>query len=216
MPSRRTVPLTVAILVAVVIGVIALAFWSQGRQADHASGGPAPDVSEQNAYLYDEPREMRSFNLLDQQGEEVDESMLEGRWTIAFIGFTYCPDICPATMATLSRASRQISSDVPPPQFLFISADPERDTPEQLNRYITFFGDDFRGVTGDYDILKALARDLNAVFVHREDENGEVIVDHSSHLAIISPRGQFVGMIQPPHNADDIARVYHAVVNWNP
>lgn len=214
MSTQGKIYLTAAILFALVAGVITLTFFTQGTEADQAR--EMPDLSEYNTYLYEEPRGIREFELLDHQGQPVDNEMLLGQWTIAFIGFTYCPDICPATMATLSRAAKQISPDVPDPQFLMISADPERDTPEQLSSYVTFFGDDFQGVTGDKETLRKLARDLNAVFTHREDDEGEVVVDHSAHLALISPHGNLVGMVQPPIEADKVTTIYHAIAHWIP
>ncbi len=216
MSRRRNIIITVAILFALAFGVMALAIYQQWRVSQGELVTQAPDLSEQNAYLYDEPRGIREFSLLDEQGRPTDNALLEGHWTIAFVGFTTCPDICPATMATLSQAADRISEELPDPQFLLISADPERDTPERINNYVTFFGDGFRGVTGDYEVLERFARDLNAVFMHREDENGEVIVDHSSHLALISPQGHFVGLIQPPHNAEAIAGIYEQLVRWQP
>lgn len=214
MSQRRNIIITVAILFVVAFGVMTLAIVQQWRVSQGELAAEPPDLSEQNAYLYEEPRGIRDFTLLNEQGQSVNNELLEGQWTIAFVGFTTCPDICPATMATLSQAADRIPAELPRPQFLLISADPERDTPERLNNYVTFFGDGFRGVTGDYGTLEDLARDLNAVFMHREDEDGQVIVDHSSHLALISPQGHFVGLIQPPHNAQEIADVYEALTGW--
>ncbi len=217
MSRNRNIYITAVILVMLVAGVMGLAIYQQWRVSQGELGmEEPPDVSEYNAYIYDEPRDIRDFSLTDEQGDSVDSSMFEGQWTIAFVGFTYCPDICPATMATLSQAAKQIPNEVPEPQVLLVSADPERDTPEQLNQYVTFFGDGFRGVTGDYAGLERLARDLNAVFMHNDDADGQKAVDHSSHLALISPHGQLVGIIQPPHNAEAVVNVYEAVHDWIP
>ncbi len=217
MSRNRNIYITAVILVMLVAGVMGLAIYQQWRVSQGELGmEEPPDVSEYNAYIYDEPRDIRDFSLTDEQGDSVDSSMFEGQWTIAFVGFTYCPDICPATMATLSQAAKQIPNEVPEPQVLLVSADPERDTPEQLNQYVTFFGDGFRGVTGDYAGLERLARDLNAVFMHNDDADGQKAVDHSSHLALISPHGQLVGIIQPPHNAEAVVSVYEAVHDWIP
>lgn len=217
MSRNRNIYITVVILAMLVAGVMGLAIYQQWRVSQGELGmEEPPDVSEHNAYLYEEPRGIRDFSLTDEQGESVDSGLFEGQWTIAFVGFTYCPDICPATMATLSQAAKQMPADVAEPQILMISADPERDTPEQLNQYVTFFGDGFRGLTGDYEGLERLARDLNAVFMHNDDADGQKAVDHSSHLALISPHGQFVGMIQPPHDVQNIVSVYEAVHDWIP
>lgn len=214
MSANGKIYLTVALLFSLVAGVVVLTFFTQSQEQEVSRD--MPDLTEHNTYLYEEPRGIRPFELLNTQGETVNNEILLGQWTIAFIGFTYCPDICPATMATLSQAARQISPDVPNPQFLMISADPERDTPEQMSSYVSFFGEDFRGITGDRETLTKLARDLNAVFTERTDEDGERIVDHSMHLALISPHGNFVGVVQPPIEAEKVATIYHAIAHWIP
>jgi Uncharacterized protein SCO1/SenC/PrrC, involved in biogenesis of respiratory and photosynthetic systems len=176
----------------------------------------APQIDAENVYLYDNPRDIRPFVLINEQGEEVDNRMLQGQWTIAFVGFTSCPDICPTTMATLSRTAERLPDRVTEPQFLMISADPETDTPEVLSNYVTFFGDDFRGLTGDRETLKALAKDLNATFSRTPDSENGGQVQHSSHLALISPGGDFVGMIRPPLDVDTIVRTYESLQQWRP
>lgn len=215
-PQRKRVWITVALLAAFVLATFGMTFWNHHQADEPGQLGQAPDLTEHNAYIYDEPRAIRSFELTNEQGETVTEDILKGHWTIAFVGFTYCPDICPATMATLSRVMNTLSDQQARPRILFISADPVRDTPEQLERYISFFGDDFHGVTGDYNTLEALARDLNAVFMHSENRDGDVIVDHSSHLALIAPDGTFAGVIQTPLDAEQIKVVYEALEDWHP
>lgn len=218
MSQNRNIAVTVVLLLLVALGVMAFAMYQQWRASQgelEGSTGKAPEVSADNVYLYDDPRQIQSFSLLNEQGEEVDNSMLEGQWTIAFLGFTNCPDICPTTMATLSRAAERIPDSATEPQVLMISADPETDTPTVLRDYVTFFGDDFRGLTGDRETLKTLAQDLNATFT-RSPGSSDGDVQHSSHLALISPAGDFVGMIRPPLDVDTIVRTYEALQQWRP
>ncbi|PAU81992.1 electron transporter SenC [Halovibrio salipaludis] len=218
MSQNRNIAITVIILFTVAAGVMALTIYNVwvGSQYGNAGSSEPPEVAEDNVYLYDEPRSIGDFSLVDEQGETVDESMLRGQWTLAFLGFTHCPDICPTTMATLSKAEKRISDRATEPQFLMISADPERDTPEALSRYVTFFGDDFRGLTGDIETLRSLASDLNATFTHSTDESGNPVVEHSAHLSIISPGGRLAGLIQKPFDADTVADTYEAIQSWQP
>ena len=216
MSQGRNIAITVVLLIVVALTVMSFAMYQQWR-ASHGELGndtaSAPQVNADNVYLYDSPRDIRPFELINEQGDEVDNRMLQGQWTIAFVGFTSCPDICPTTMATLSRTAEQLPKRVTKPQFLMISADPETDTPDVLSRYVTFFGDDFRGLTGDRETLKALAKDLNATF-SRTSDSGQL--QHSSHLALISPGGDFVGMIRPPLDVDTIVRTYEKLQQWRP
>ena len=219
MSQNRNIAITVALLILIALSVMAFAMYQQWR-ASHGeletSHTSAPQVEADNVYLYDSPRDIRSFSLLNEQGEKVDNGILRGQWTIAFVGFTSCPDICPTTMAILSRTAEQMPDRVTEPQFLMISADPETDTPEILGNYVTFFGNDFRGVTGDRETLKALAEDLNATFTRTPGADDGAQVQHSSHLALISPGGDFVGMIRPPLDVDTIVRTYEKLQQWRP
>ncbi|MEQ6885674.1 SCO family protein [Salicola sp. Rm-C-2C1-2] len=218
MSQNRNIAITVVILFLAAAGVMALTIYNVWLGSQYASegGSKPPEVASENVYLYEKPRAINDFSLVDEQGDSVDQSMLRGQWTLAFLGFTNCPDICPATMATLSKADKRISDRATEPQFLMITADPERDTPQVLSRYVTFFGDDFRGITGKLETVRSLASDLNATFTHSTDDNGDPVVEHSAHLAIISPDGRLAGLIQKPFDAQTVAETYEAIQSWQP
>lgn len=210
-PAIRRTLITLLLMVGLVFGVVI------GRQVLYAGAQepePAPKLTELNTYVYDQPRPVADFQLQTETGEPADASGLKGHWTLAFLGYTHCPDVCPATMALLKRTDQLLAPELPEPEFLLISTDPERDTPETLARYLDFFGDNFRGLTGDIETLRALAKSLNGVFVHREPEAGMVLVDHSAHLALINPDGQLAAVIQPPHSPDQIAEAYERIYRW--
>lgn len=174
---------------------------------------PAPELTELNTYVYDQPRQLAEFTLMNENGETVTRESLKGRWTFAFVGYTNCPDICPAAMANLRRTEQLLSDELPQPDYLLVSADPEHDTPEKLREYTDFFGEHFHGLTGDLETLRALAKSLNAVFVHREVD-GELLVDHSGHFALLNPDGQLAAVIQPPHNPEDLAEAFERIYQW--
>lgn len=219
MSQQRNIAVTVVVVVAIALAVMSFAIYQQWRVSHGETGAAAtgaPEVDADNVYLYDKPRRIEEFSLLNEQGERVGNAFFRGQWTIAFVGFTNCPDICPTTMATLSKLAERIPDSATEPQFVMISADPERDTPGHLGRYVTFFGDDFRGLTGDLETLKSLAGDLNATFTRTSGSNGEPQIQHSSHLSLISPGGDFVGMIRPPLKTPVIMRVYESLQQWRP
>jgi len=211
---KKSIRLTVIVLFLVVAVIVTLVI---GRQLYLAGAGeplPAPELAELNTYVYDEPKELVNFNLVDETGAAVTRDSLKGHWTFTFVGYTHCPDICPAAMANLRLANQLIGDDLPQPDYLLISADPERDTPEQLKAYTGFFGDHFHGLTGELDMVRAVARSLNAVFVHREVD-GEVLVDHSAHFALLNPEGKLVALLQPPHQPKSLAQAYRRIVEWD-
>jgi protein SCO1/2 len=202
---NRSVQVTLFALFLLVVLIFGLVV---GRQVFLVDGGeptPAPDLAEMNTYVYDQPRPLAEFTLTNENGETVTRDSLRGQWTFAFVGYTNCPDICPAAMANLRRTDKLLSNELPQPDYLLVSADPEHDTPQQLKAYTGFFGENFHGLTGDLETLRALATSLSAVFVHRQVD-GELLVDHSGHFALINPDGQLAALIQPPHNPKPIAK----------
>ena len=92
------------------------------------------------ALVYPQPRALADFTLTDQHGETVNRERLYNQWTLAFVGYTYCPDICPLTLAKLAGVQPDLAAMVKQPlKVWFISVDPNRDTTEQLNNYVSYF-----------------------------------------------------------------------------
>jgi protein SCO1 len=152
------------------------------------------------ALMLETPRRFSEFSLVDHDGKAFEKTRLTGKWTLAFFGFTHCPDICPTTLADLNKVISQMSEDEKARlQVLLISVDPERDTPEVLAKYVPYFNADFIGVTGDpYQILN-LATQLNVVFSKVPLEgDASYTMDHSSSVVVINPRGDYHGFFRPP------------------
>ncbi|MFL1466902.1 SCO family protein [Marinobacter sp. HN1S83] len=210
---NRSIRLTLIALLLIVVLIFGLVVARQAFLGGEQEPAPAPELAELNTYVYDQGRPLSEFELLNENGDTVTRDSLKGRWTFAFVGYTNCPDICPAAMANLRRTDSLLSDDLPQPEYLLISADPEHDTPEQLKDYVGFFGDNFHGLTGDLDTLRALAKSLNAVFVHR-DVDGELLVDHSGHFALLNPDGEMIAVIQPPHDPEDLAEAFERIYEW--
>jgi len=208
-PIRRTL----IILLLVVMLVFGLVVGRQVFTGGEQEPSPAPELADLNTYVYDEGRPLPDFELLNEKGEKVSREDLKGRWTFAFIGYTNCPDICPAAMANLRRTDKLLSAELPQPDYLLITADPEHDTPDQLRSYVSFFGEHFHGLTGEMDTLRKVAQSLNAVFVHRT-VNGELLVDHSGHFALLNPEGEMIAVLQPPHDPESLAEAFERIYSW--
>lgn len=209
----RSIRLTLAVLLLMVILVFGLAIGRQMFLADSREPTPAPELSAINAYVYDEPRPLPDFQLTNENGSSFTPEDLKGRWTFAFVGYTNCPDICPAAMASLRKTDSLLPVSLPQPEYLLITADPEHDTPERLREYLGFFGENFRGATGELSELRNLAKSLGAVFVQREVE-GDLLVDHSGHFVLINPEGEMAAILQPPHSPQDIASAFRQIYQW--
>lgn len=149
--------------------------------------------------------ELPEFALLDDHGAAVDRSVFAGQWDLVFFGFTHCPDICPTTLQTLARARHQLAErdQDPMPRIVLVSVDPERDTPEIMNRYVSSFGDDVLGITGSLDEIRKLTEALGIYFAKTPAENGNYSVDHSTVVMVINPDGRFQALFSAPHRVEN-------------
>jgi len=148
-----------------------------------------------NSFIYPTPKKLPPFELTEQDGTPFTNANLEGKWSLFFIGYTSCPDVCPTTMAKLTAAYPELleSADI---QVIFLSVDPQRDTQEKLLSYMDFFNPKFIALTGDHTQLFPLTRGLG--FVYAMVGDGEnYLVDHSASMALTSPEGENVAIIKP-------------------
>ena len=182
--------------ICVILGLFFHNFFNPGLPGDD-------QLRELGFFHYPEYRPLSAFVLRDNEGVIVDETIFEGRWTLVFFGFTYCPDICPTTMGVLARATSKMSD---PPAVILVSVDPERDTASSMDAYVRSFSPTFRGLTGEFDQIVLLASQLNVAFgkVPGPDPDG-YLVDHSASIAVINPKGKYVGFIKAPHGELNIA-----------
>jgi protein SCO1/2 len=156
------------------------------------------------------PGPLPQFSLLDQDSKPIGPENFEGHWSLMFFGFTHCPDICPATMQILAAVKeRLIEHEITPPTIVLVSVDPERDTPEILGDYVSYFGDDNIGITGDMVELKKLTGGLGIFFerspIDADASTENYSVDHSAVVLVINPRGQFHALFSTPHSTESIA-----------
>ncbi|HMP61879.1 MAG TPA: SCO family protein, partial [Phenylobacterium sp.] len=117
---------------------------------------------------------------------------LKGRWSVVFFGFTYCPDICPSTLQAVAVAQEELGTRARDLQVVFISVDPERDTPEQLKTYLSLdaFPDNVVGLTGTPEQVAAAAK-AYYVYYRKSGEGPNYTVDHSTAAYLMDPEGQF-------------------------
>jgi protein SCO1/2 len=161
-----------------------------------------------SALVYPAPRNLSEFNLVDHRGNTVGREQLLGQWTLAFVGYTYCPDICPMTMATLSGAVAQLQQSLPKGQQLgiwFISVDPKRDTQKQMQTYVGYFEQRaLTGVTASHDQLFPFVRELGLSYAISSSAEPEYRVDHSASIVLLNPLGQLVAVFKPEINSEAV------------
>ncbi len=198
---NRRYPMLIAAGLALGLGIAAgVLFWPR-------SGALLPPA-ELAAPLLPEPRTITPFQLTAQDGTVLDASRLRGKWSLVFIGYTHCPDVCPTTLNTLAGTAKQLQASpegLDHTQFVFVSVDPKRDSPTHLKDYLGFFHPAFLGATGEREQIDRLVRQLGAIYMFEGDTSSDnYIVNHSATLYLIDPQGRFYARLQPPHEPAQI------------
>jgi protein SCO1/2 len=188
-------------LILIAAFALALGLWFGARLL----GPPVPPRLE-SAVLYPAARALPDFHLTRSDGQPLTLADWKGRWTVAFFGYTNCPDVCPTTLTAFKQVWKQLDpATTAKLRFDFISVDPERDTSETLTRYVGYFSKDFVAASGSDDQLTALTHALGLVYSRGAPENGTYTVDHSASAVIVDPQGHQVGLFRPPFEATKIA-----------
>lgn len=197
------------VIVLVVALAAGLGLWASQRYFGHAPATQWPQT--EAVRLFDPPRELPAFSLRQSDGTQLVPGELKGHWTLVFLGFTHCPDVCPMTLAQLSQAQKQWQS-IPEsirPRVLFVSVDPERDTPDRIGEYAHAFHEDTLAATADIPALENFSRSLSMVFARVPPPEGvpadQYSVDHSATIAVLDPQGRMSGLVQPPFDPAAIA-----------
>lgn len=199
--NRATGKLTFMLTtVALVVGLAAVAL-AITYQENNARPVLLPD---QVISLLPESKPLTAFTLTDHKGHPFDLGRLRGKWTFLFFGYTYCPDVCPTTLAQLARVRDKIvkqggaGSD---PQFVFVSVDPNRDTPTKLKQYVRHFDARFVGVTGVDRQIANLAGQLGARYEVRIKQGSDNYpVYHTPAVYLVDPKARFHAIFRPPYD----------------
>ena len=200
---NRTTLIIIVVALAAGLGLLA-------SQMFFASKSP-PGPSMQTVTLFPQPRELPAFSLRQSDGTQLVPGELNGHWTLVFLGFTYCPDVCPTTLTQLAQAQKSWETLPEPvrPRVLFISVDPERDSPDRIGEYAHAFHRDTLAATADVPALENFARSLSLVFARAPAVDGapadSYSIDHSATIAVLDPQGRMAGIIQPPLQPKAIA-----------
>ncbi|MBO9707276.1 MAG: SCO family protein [Caulobacter sp.] len=188
MPRHRLIAILAAVLAVAVGGVLIFrAGVFEPKPQPSLIGGP--------------------FQMVDQNGKPVTEKVLEGQWNAVFFGFTYCPDVCPGTLQALAAASDQLGPKAKDFRIVFVSIDPDRDTPEQLKAYLSadYLPRNTLGLTGTPAQVAAAAKAYR-VYYKKAGEGPGYTMDHSTVVYLVDPKGRFVKPIAYGTPPDEIAR----------
>jgi protein SCO1/2 len=185
--------LITSLVVVAILGFVAIATWrfspvSPQTPAASDIGGP--------------------FQLVNQNGVRVDQRVLNGKWSAVYFGYTFCPDVCPTTLSALGGAQDDLGAKAKAFQVVFVTVDPQRDTPAQLRAYLSSpsFPKGMIGLTGTPAQIRSVAAAYR-VYYRPESGGRNYIVDHSSSIYLMDPKGRFVKPVDfgaPRSMADQI------------
>ncbi len=190
MQRASTILLAWALALALVIGGL---LWRMGEQTawddnSAAIGGP--------------------FALTDQDGRPRTDKDFHGHWVLLYFGYTYCPDVCPTTLAAMATALDRLGARSARIVPVFITVDPERDSPDKLKKYLAAFGPRFVGLTGTPAAIAKAAHAYRVYYARHSLAGGGYTVDHSSVIYLLDPDGKFVKVYAdetaPATIADDL------------
>jgi len=146
-----------------------------------------------------------TFALTGTDGRVVTDRDFRGHWMIVYFGYTYCPDICPTTLAEITNALSALGPQAAKFQPVFITVDPARDSQRVLAEYLKSFDSRFVGLRGDVGTTQDVARRYHAFFRLRYSGNGQYTVDHSSFIYVFDPDGKFAALLTGDVRADALA-----------
>lgn len=184
--GKTTTSILLALLIIGVVVIIYILYRVTSQPAV-----PAISQTEYTGTEYDPPVQLTEFTLPSSIGQPVSLSGLSGRWTVLFFGYTHCPDFCPLTLAEFKQIKSQLGDKVADVQFVFVSVDGKRDTPELLKAYLARFDSNFIGLSGDDQTLERIGADYG-LFYQRHDDGGtneNYLVDHTTRLYLVDPQG---------------------------
>jgi protein SCO1/2 len=147
-----------------------------------------------------------SFTLTNQRGETVSDENFRGRFMLVFFGFTHCPDICPTELAKFGQVLDVLGPAANTVQPIFITIDPERDTPEALARHLSLFDERIIGLTGTEQQIAEVTKKYRVYYAKAPSESAsDYLMDHSSFAYLMAPDGSFVDVFPLEKQAADIA-----------
>lgn len=206
--TTRTLMLSlVAVLCAGVIGLLAGHYLTSEPDQTQA-------IREAGIIVLPQSLELPELHLASTQGQQQATHELTGRWSLVFFGYTFCPDICPTTLAELRQLKKLLPAATQDKlQIIMVSVDPQRDTTEQLQLYLNYFDPEFIGLTGELTDIQTLSSALSIPFIPGDTSAPYYTVDHSGNLAIISPDGRQYGFIRAPLDVRKLAEQLPHIIN---
>jgi len=189
--SSRIITVAVAVAAAV-LGLAAASYLLRPATVEIKSGT-----------LLQQRRQLPEFSLIRDNGQPFNLASLQGHWTLLFPGFTSCPDVCPTTLAFLKTLTAKLDAEGAKLDIVFLSVDPDRDTPERLASYVHFFNPNFVGVTAKEPELGRFTQLMGIAYAKVPGSTPQnYTMDHTAALVLVDPQGRIAAYFTPPHHLD--------------
>ncbi|MGA0532703.1 SCO family protein [Hansschlegelia sp. KR7-227] len=145
------------------------------------------------------------FEMVDQTGATVTDADVKGKPFLVFFGFTHCPDVCPTALYEITQAFEALGPDAEKTQALFVTVDPERDTPEAMKAYLSSFSPRIRGLTGSRPQVDAMVKAYRAYAKKQPLKDGDYTMDHTAIVYLMDRNGAFVAPLNLKRTPQEIA-----------
>jgi protein SCO1 len=189
--------------IKLLIGLCVLATSIGGLMIGHAlfDGGGRPKVIATGTALVGGP-----FSLTATDGTTVSDQTYRGKWRVMYFGYTYCPDACPVALTTLSTALEKLGPDANKLQAIFVTIDPQRDTPEILTEYLKSFDNRIVGLTGTQAQIDGVVKEFRVYVAPQKTGGNDYLVDHSAYFFMMDQQGEFIDVLAPELSGEQIAQ----------
>ena len=169
-------------------------------------------------YQLNTKRDLNAFSLFEND-KPFTEANFKGKWDLVFLGFASCPDMCPMTMQKMAKTAQILSQKeglIDKINFVMISIDPDRDTPERVNQYAKAFNKDFKGISGNIKDIYQLSLNLTLPFTPVIDSTKlDYDMDHSMNLALIDPSAKYHGFFKTPYTPEMMSEALESIIKFS-
>ena len=145
------------------------------------------------------------FRLVDQNGKTVTDADLKGKWSLVYFGYTHCPDACPTALNDIATALDGLGPKRDAVRAVFITVDPERDTPDVLKSYVTAFDAPILALSGTPEEIAQAAKDYRVYYAKHPEAGGDYSMDHSSVIYVMDPQGRLTASFTQENSPEEIA-----------
>jgi protein SCO1/2 len=211
----KTKKMVISIIIIDLIVVMAFAIYYGVIQPRKQA---AKAVSIDGTYL-PSPTSIKDFQLTDNHGKSFTKNNLKGKWTLMFFGFTNCAMVCPTTMDSLNKMYQQLEKELTPeqmPQVVLISVDPDRDTVERVNDYVSSFNPHFMGARAEIAETVMLEKQLHIVAAKLQADGqgkNQYTINHSAEILLFNPEAKIQAYFSYPHEPEKMAFDYKQILN---